>query len=76
MTIKKSPAVEPGFSLSWREPNRFCTIDLRCTRRSSAALACKLNDQRMDKNRAHPWLVWLASVLAAAVFVIYLVHSA
>jgi hypothetical protein len=30
----------------------------------------------MDKNRADPWLVWLASVLAAAVFVIYLVHSA
>jgi hypothetical protein len=31
---------------------------------------------RMDKNHADPWLVWLASVLAAAVFVIYLVHSA
>jgi hypothetical protein len=30
----------------------------------------------MDKKHAHPWLVWLASVLAAAVFVIYIVHSA
>jgi len=29
-----------------------------------------------DKNFAEPWLVWLASVLAAAVFVIYIVHSA
>lgn len=39
------------------------------------ALACNLNDQGMDKNHADPWLVWLASVLAAAVFVIYITHS-
>ena len=54
---------------------------MRCAGRGRAALACNLNNQRMDKNHpeknhAEPWLVWLASVLAAAVFVIYIVHSA
>jgi hypothetical protein len=29
----------------------------------------------MDKKRAEPWLVWLASVLTAAVFVVYLTHA-
>jgi hypothetical protein len=28
----------------------------------------------MDTKRANPWLVWLASVLAAATFIIYVVH--
>ena len=28
----------------------------------------------MDDNRADPWLVWLASVLAASDLVIYLTH--
>jgi hypothetical protein len=35
-----------------------------------------MDKNRTGKNYAEPWLVWLASVLAAAVFVIYLVHSA
>jgi hypothetical protein len=28
----------------------------------------------MDKNRADPWLVWLASVLTAATFIVYVTH--
>ena len=28
----------------------------------------------MDHNRADPWLVWLASVLAASDLIIYLTH--
>jgi hypothetical protein len=28
----------------------------------------------MDKKRADPWLVWLASVLTAAVLVVYVTH--
>jgi hypothetical protein len=30
----------------------------------------------MDKHRADPRLLWLASVLAAATFIIYLAHQA
>jgi hypothetical protein len=28
----------------------------------------------MDTKRADPWLVWLASVLAVATFIVYVVH--
>jgi hypothetical protein len=28
----------------------------------------------MDKNRADPWLVWLASVLTAATLIVYVTH--
>lgn len=35
-----------------------------------------MDKKHPDKNYAEPWLVWLASVLAAAVFIIYIVHSA
>jgi hypothetical protein len=34
-----------------------------------------MDKKQADKNSAEPWLVWLASVLAAAVFIIYLTHS-
>jgi hypothetical protein len=60
---------------------RNAAMSVAASTRSGPALACNLYDQRMDKkhadkNYAEPWLVWLASVLAAAVFIIYIVQSA
>jgi ABC-type Co2+ transport system permease subunit len=40
-------------------------------------LACPFEAiARMDRHRADPRLIWLASVLAAATFVIFLTHAA
>jgi hypothetical protein len=38
-------------------------------------MAHVLNGYVMDKNRADPRLVWLATVLAAAVFVVFIAQS-
>ena len=31
-------------------------------------------DKKHHKNSADPWLVWLASVLTAATFIVYVTH--
>jgi len=31
-------------------------------------------DKNRQKNSADPWLVWLASVLTAATFIVYVTH--
>jgi len=31
-------------------------------------------DKNRPKNSADPWLIWLASVLSAATFIVYITH--